>query len=74
MHITGSEEVEEDCAVVGLCHRGEVVLDAREEVFLGVLMKVGMFQYKLDTRISIDRFLWVRKVPSSRTFVADFRS
>jgi hypothetical protein len=54
MHITGSEEVEEDCAVVGLCHRGEVVLDAREDVFLGILMKVGMFQYKLDTRISID--------------------
>jgi hypothetical protein len=54
MNTAGSEEVEEDCAVVGLCHYGEVVLDEREEVFWGILMKVGMFQYKLDARISID--------------------
>jgi hypothetical protein len=54
MSTAGREEVEEECAVVGLCHCGEVALDAREEVFWGILMKVGMFQYKLDTRISID--------------------
>jgi hypothetical protein len=54
MNTAGSEDVEEDCAVVGLGHRGGVALDAREEVFWGILMKVGVFQYKFDTQISID--------------------